>query len=274
MKWTKRILWTWITLTSLCSILLGFGWANGMFDTTLRNVSSERTILEESTPGTMDDALKLARTAQTKLQAMPAYRCIYLRDEFIDKSMNQNHMTLALRHEPFSVLMEWLGPGNKKNSKALYIEGKNDGKMIFRKGGIPIPLKLSLDASIKQKESRHTIAEAGLKNMVTKLITSWEKEKLLTETEVKMQQTSETVKIVDKTYKVESHCVECIHDPKYKANYSFYRIKVYFDTKTELPFLMEAFDWPTKEDPNGKLVERFLYIDIKPATLNDTDFKM
>ena len=78
----------------------------------------------------LEEALVLARTAQTKLQQMPGYHCVYLRDERIDAELHQNSLLLTVLHEPFSILMEWVEPRSKKGRKASYVTGKNDGTNV------------------------------------------------------------------------------------------------------------------------------------------------
>jgi hypothetical protein len=236
--------------------------------------NADVTMVEKSpgAVGTLQEALELARTAQTKLNQMAGYRCIYLRDEVIGNELQKNYLHLIILHDPFSVSMEWLEPTSKKGRKAIYVEGKNNNKMIVKQ----LVLKLTLDPeeSIKRKESRHTIVEAGLKNMMNRFVQAWEEEMQRNETQVKYSDAEVDVIISGKPQAYSCRCVEASHPAETKSKYAFYRVKLFFDTSNGLPVRMEGYDWPTASIPEGRLLERYTYADLKTEPVpTEKDFQ-
>src|SRR5260221_9953662 len=127
----------WITRVGIALLLilaggLAWAWSTGLFDKTVHNAAATTTETSPGATGTLQEALQLAKTAQAKLISIPGYRCIYLRDEVIDNELRPNYLILTVLHQPFSVCMEWLEPTSKKGRKAIYVEGKNDNKMLFK----------------------------------------------------------------------------------------------------------------------------------------------
>jgi hypothetical protein len=252
---------------------LYWAWYQGYFDRSVHDASAETVATSQEVAGDLNEALTLARAAQAKLRTWPGYRCIYLRDEVIGNELQQNSLRLIVRHQPFSVNMEWVEPTSKKGRKAVYVEGKNNNKMIVKQ----LVLKLTLDPqeSIKRKESRHTILEAGLKNMMDRFVAAWEEEQKANETDVKYFDAAVEVTVAGKHYHYPCRCVETTHPLSTKGKYVFARVKVYFSQETGLPVSMEGYDWPDGIDTQGRLLERYIYADMKtdPAP-GDADFEL
>src|SRR3954451_9290028 len=87
-----------------------WAWSTGWFDSTVHDASATTAETTARQAGGLDEALQMAKAAQAKLQAVAGYRCLYLRDERIANEMNENYLKMAVRHEPFSVIMEWVDP--------------------------------------------------------------------------------------------------------------------------------------------------------------------
>lgn len=256
---------TWLIVLCSLFVLAGGGllyaWQAGWFDSTVHNVSIGTTDTSEQASGNLDEALTLARAAQSKLQKMAGYQCVYLRDERIENELHENSLLLTVVHEPFGVLMEWVEPKSKAGRKAAYITGKNNGKMRVKVGFVTLPFDLNY--SITRKESRHTINEAGLKNLMDRFVKSWEEEKQAGETSTHYSDAIVEGTVSGKKYLYACHCVTTDHPPSTKGKYHFHRVKIYFDKETGLPVRMEGYDWPSGNEPEGRLIERYSYFDVK-----------
>lgn len=252
----------WIAL-SMAVILCASGtmaylWATGTFDAP----APEPTIIlgTEHSDTNMDEALRLIREAQAKFSKVKDYRCTYLRDEVIEGKMLNNHAILSIRHAPFSVGMEWVGPASKKGRRTVWTEGRNGGKMTVK-----VLLKMDLDPqeSVKRKESRHTINEAGLKNLIDRYHRSWVKEQQLGLTQIIIQDAQFTIKLPGKDYHLDCICVTSVHPPDSQKHFLFHIAKLYFDKKTGLPVRSENYDFPAPGQQYGPLVERYTYLDVQ-----------
>jgi hypothetical protein len=190
----------------------------------------------------------------------------------LDGQMQMNTMTLKVRHEPFSVAMEWHGPAQKKGRRAIYVHGKNDGKMVVKH---LITLKLDPAESIKRKESRHTILEAGILNLINRYEASWEREQTMGLTDLSVEEKIESIKIGDQTYTHPCHCVTSRHPADSRGTFEYYIAKVYFDKSSGLPIRTECYEFPSAGFPDGRLVERYTYLDLKlNAGLTEADFSV
>ena len=256
---------TWFFILCSTIVLAGssllYAWQAGWFDSAVHNVSVGTQQTTESASGTLDEAIGLARAAQAKLLEMPGYRCVYLRDERIDNELLQNSLLLTVLHEPFSVLMEWVEPSTKKGRKVAYITGKNNGKMRVKVGFAT--LSFDLNQSITMKESRHTINEAGLKNLMNRFVSSWEQEKLDGETATRYSDAVVEATVSGKHYSYSCRCIETDHPVTTRGKYVFHRTRIYFDKQTGLPVRMEGYDWPSGNETEGRLLERYSYFDVK-----------
>lgn len=252
---------------------LGLAWGLGYFDKDVHDAQVGTKTTSETKTADLSEALTLAKAAQVKLNQMQGYRCIYLRDELIDNELQKNYLKLTIHHEPFSVLMEWLEPKIKSGRKAIYVAGKNDNKMLVKQ----LFVKKTLDPSesITLKESRHTILEAGLKNMVDRFVKSWEVESKLEETTTSYSDVTVEVEVSGKKHSYDCRCVTTEHPLSVKGKYQFYRTTLYFDKAKGLPVRMEGHDWPTPTTPEGRLAERYTYIEVEPTTVpNPKEFQL
>lgn len=250
-----------VGLLVLCGGGVFAAWSYGLFDGTVHNANVGANQTSETTSGNLEEALTLAKAAQATLNQMPGYHCIYLRDERIDNTMLENSLLLTVMHEPFSVLMEWAEPKIKKGRKALYVAGKYDGKMIVKQ--LFVRKVMEINESISMKESRHTIDEAGLKNLVDRFVKAWEVESKTNETNTKYSDATIEAEVNKKKYSYPCRCVETDHPLSTKGKYMFHKVKIYFDKATGLPVRMEGYDWPKDEKSEGRLMEKYTYIDVK-----------
>jgi uncharacterized protein DUF1571 len=273
---------SWITAVGVLGMvgLVGVvAWAFGAFRPRLPDVPAATSTaqLEQAQSANMDQALVHIRTARDKFATVKDYRMTFLRDEVIKGEMQQNHMVMKVRHEPFSVYMEWLAPQSKKGRKTAYVEGLNNGKMLVREpiGRFAITVRLDPEESKKRGESKHTIKEAGYRNLVERYVKSWEKEKELGKTKVTIQEGELKVAMSDGDKTFNCIVVTTHHEPKDKEHFTFYRSRMYFNKETGQLVRLEGYDWPARrDDKEGELIERYTYLNVETNVgLTDGDFK-
>ncbi len=217
---------------------------------------------EEKKKATIDEALELIHKARDKFAGVKDCQCTYLRDEMIGNEMKKNHLILYVRHEPFSVCMEYVDP--HKGRKAAYVEGQNDNQIRLK--GVPLLKTIDPDGVLAKSQSRHRITEAGLKSMIDRFCARWAEEKKIGRTEVVIQDVDLKVALPEGERVRPCRMVMTLHNPKDKdsGHYLFYRTFVYFDKETGLPARMQGYDWPKDEnDKEGTLVEDYTYLDVK-----------
>jgi hypothetical protein len=240
------------------------------------DVVQQITALAPAQKAPFDAALELAHRARDRFAQVRDYRCTYLRDERIDDQLQENHLDLKVRHEPFSVAMKWVAPPGKKDRQAVFVRGKNDGKMLVR-GILPWTLKLDPKEAVERKESLHSIEEAGLKHAIERCCTAWEAEKPLNVTAVTVQDAELKGTLGDgRTVTRPCHSVTLVRDPAKapRQTLTFGTVRVYFDRETHLPVRLETFGYAPARDGEGVLEERYTYLEMQTNVgLTDADFK-
>jgi hypothetical protein len=240
----------------------------------------QEVVVESEQAAKVEDALALMRTAFDRFAGVTDYECTYLRDELIDGTFHENHLHLRIRHEPFAVRMEWLAPKAKKGRVTTYLAGQHKDQMVVKepvvRGLPPITVHLAPEESKKRKESRHVITEAGLRNAMARCLTRWEEDRSLGMTKVTLEDAELIVALPD--HEVLRACRRATllrpADSGARSSFDHYRVQVYFDKETNLPIRFETFDWPEAGHEDGRLIERYTYLDVRTNRgFKDADFE-
>jgi Protein of unknown function (DUF1571) len=228
---------------------------------------------EPSAPGAggiMDAPLRLVAEARQAYQGVTDYTSLFVKRERLrDQLQPENVMLMKVRTQPFSVYLRWLRPNNLANQEACYVTGRNNGMMRVHSTGLLGAVGfVSLDPRDPRalQNSRHTITEAGIGNLIERYAQRWEMENRLNKTQVR---------IAEYEYN-KRRCVrvETIHPDNTGGQFLFYRSVVYFDKENHLPIRVENYDWPRSGgDPNGALAESYSYADLRlNAGVNEATF--
>jgi hypothetical protein len=207
----------------------------------------------------MEEPLRLIYDAKKAMESIKDYSCVLVKKEKMDeKPPVENVISMKVRSEPFSVNLRWSEPKSLAGQEAVYVTGKNDGKMRVKSPGILGTLgflSLEPDDARAKATSRHAINESGLANMINRFVTAWEKEHKLNVTKVRMGDYEFNKR---KCTRVETTQLE---NPD--KQFLFQRTVVYFDKENHLPIRVECYDWPTKDGEAGELAEMFSYVNLR-----------
>ncbi|HID21190.1 MAG TPA: DUF1571 domain-containing protein, partial [Planctomycetaceae bacterium] len=216
-----------------------------------------------------DRALGLAYQARRKYQSIRGYTCIFIKRERINGVLGpMEFVQMKIRTRPFSIYMKWLQPYTGR--EVIYVHGRYGNKLLAHDTGAKkiIAGTVELDPRDRRllKYSRHPITEAGIGNMISKLIRHWEQQRRAPDGNI----------VVLDNARVDTNlcwCVKCIH-PHPSGRNAYYRIRVFFDKKSSLPIRFEGYDWPLQRgDVNGLLVEEYTYRNLRTdVTLTSWDF--
>lgn len=110
---------------------------------------------------------------QAQFRELQGYGVTFLKRERIDGSLGEmQHISLDVRHEPFSVYMKW--KNYDKGRQLLFVPEENDGMAHVRLGGFKGRLlgamKIAPDGPKAMAESRYPITEAGVLPIVRKML--------------------------------------------------------------------------------------------------------
>jgi len=108
-----------------------------------------------------------------KIEKASDYTATFFKQESVDGELKAaQRMKMKIRHEPFSIYMKWVA--GDRGRELIYVDGKNDGRMIVKLGGFKgrlLPaLKLDPNGSLALKEARHPVTEIGLLNLTRRII--------------------------------------------------------------------------------------------------------
>src|SRR5947208_12061799 len=104
-----------------------------------------------------------------RYEAVKNYTAIYEKEERTISKGAKAKIKLAFR-KPFAVRMEWLNDKGKIDQTAAYEEGKNDGNIMFKEGGLTGSLVGTLhikpDSALAREDSRYPITRTGIGDLI------------------------------------------------------------------------------------------------------------
>lgn len=229
-------------------------------------------------PHPLDSALELAYTGLAAMKAnIHDYQAILVKRETVDGVVGEaNYMRIKIRNPrttasgtvPFSVYMKFLKPKSVSGREVIYVQGRNDGKILAHEAGLLTGIKtfhLDPDGWLAMKGNRHPIYEAGLENLVAKLIEKAERDRAAGMCHVEYR----------KGAKVNGRVctmIEVIHEDK-RAPFEFYKAQVFIDDELQVPVRYSAWDWPVTPGAEPQLIEEYTYVQIEiNVGLTDRDF--
>jgi hypothetical protein len=213
--------------------------------------------------------LQVLRTAAERIAAVKGYTATFRKQERIQGKLGpETTMEMKVRHQPFAVYLKYLNP--QAGKEVVYAEGRYGNKVIGHNAGWTRQLlpRLAVPPThpLALAESRHPITEAGLANLIRKLIHFRELDLA----------DPEAVTILDRATGPNGQPVlRSFHEhPHYQPDRPFARVEVLYDPETFLPIQITSFDWPSPDDPGHfPLAERYTYENLNlDAKLSDLDF--
>ncbi len=235
---------------------------------TFRAVSA--TAAEAAKEHPLLPALRIAYDLQKHIDGeVKDYTCTFVKRERIgDQLTEPEYVNAKFRHEPFSVYLGFLKPESKKGQEAIYVEGKNDGCLVGHGCGLQKllgPIKLKPTSALAMKDNHYPITEAGVRNLVKRLIEVGEHDSKFDECEVKFFQNA-------KINGVNTTCIQVSH-PNPRREFLFNMARIYIDDEQRIPVRYESYDWPKTAGGKPELIEEYTYLNIKlNVGLTDADF--
>ncbi|REJ65312.1 MAG: DUF1571 domain-containing protein [Planctomycetota bacterium] len=212
-------------------------------------------------------------SAKRRLEALKTrvqeYSCRMIKRERIGGELRPREIIdMKVRHEPFSVFLEFLSPENVKGQQVAYIEGRNDGKMVVRPVGVKGifgPVKIRPDGPLAMQDQRYPITHIGFVRLTEELIAVAEHDRQFGECEVR---TFKGAKIGDRVCTV----TEVVH-PVARNEFRFHRARIFVDDELDIPIRFASWSWPTEEGGKPVLEEEYTYTNLKlNPGFTDADF--
>lgn len=214
--------------------------------------------------------IRWARAGLVDMQRIDDYSCTLVKRELIDgKLVGPTWYALKVRHEPFSVYLRNEGRRGPRGEEAIYVDGRNDGKMwahsdTYRTLG---SVAFFPDSRQAMRESRYPITDIGVVKLVERLVEVAEHDAQFGECEVKFYPDT----------KVDARptlCVAVTH-PVPRKEFTFHHARIYVDREWNIPIRYEAYSWPAKKGDRPPLLEEYTYLKLEvDRGYSDTDFDM
>jgi hypothetical protein len=168
---------------------------------------------------------------------------------------------------PLSVYLNFLKPTSVQGREIIWVEGRNDGKMVVHETGIGGLININLDpnGALAMRGQRYPITDIGIENLVRKMIETGIRDRQYGECNVQFFENA-------KIGKVTCMMLQVTHPIK-RDHFDFYQARLYFDQNLKVPIRYESWSWPTT--PGGKpvLEEEYMYLQLAVNVgLSDQDF--
>lgn len=241
-----------------------------------------RPVMDEASgelSGNKETASPLARQTERLregiafLRSEPDYTARFYRHERVEGKMQEaEEVDLQVRHEPFSVRMNWEDVGRE----VLYVEGENRDRMLVRLGGFKRifgHIKLSPTSSTAMSRARYPITEAGLLRLAERILKHRERD-LSSPNGVRCRELPG--KAVDGR-ECDVFVVE-YDSPKTGDEYS--KSMICLDKEWNVPLAVKNWGWPQQGSSRAAadedtLIEDYAFTDIEfDVRLADDDFRL
>lgn len=232
------------------------------------------------TAATFPQILELARTGLEQMRRnVRDYSCVIAKRELVNSQLGDYEFMIAkVRHRrseggrvvvPFSVYLQFQKPDNLRGREVIFVEGRNDGKLIVHEGGLRgrlLPtLRIDPNGPVALRNNRYPISDIGIENLLVKLLERGERDSELAQCRVELRGGA---RMNDRACTV----IELKHTTR-RPNADFYMAQIFMDDELRLPIRYAAFDWPAVSGGEAPPLEEYSYMHLKTNVgLTDLDF--
>lgn len=209
------------------------------------------------------------------LAGIEGYTATLTKQEVVgNELLDEQSMHLKCRQNPFSVYLVW--QSGDTGREVIYVEGRNDGKLIAHDGGWKARLpafNLHPECRLAMLDARYPVTSAGFKSIITMMLDQHRDDLIsgaVASCDVDENQSYDGRRCVMFTTQYKSREVS----PTYRKSIT------YLDHEWNLPVRTDHFEWPANGDAGDDkdldpktLIESYSFTDVKlPAPLSDSDF--
>ncbi len=230
-----------------------------------------------SAPHPLDRAISMAESALENIRSnVLDYSAIMVKRERINGVLGSpEYMQMKVRcprsvsgkNIPFSVYLKTLKPKKSAGREVIWIQGQNDNKLCAHETGLLGMKRFYLDPTgwIAMQNNRYPIHDAGIENLIIKLIERAETAKVAGHSVVSYRDNAEIMKR-------KCELIELLNEQQHE-NDEFYKAHVFVDKELNLPVRYVAFDWPKTPGGKPEIIEEYTYVRINlNQGFQDKDF--
>jgi hypothetical protein len=236
--------------------------------------------------GTLDDALQIARDGMARMEnELVDYRGRMVKRERVGRTLTpESELQFKIRTrrggeiagvkpQSMAVYLRFLRPDSMTGREVIWVEDRNDGKLIAHDSGLAALIKVTLDPKgfWAMQGNRYPLTEIGFKNLVGQL---------LERSEMVRAEGGAEVTFVDSflvgdrdclLIQVRPYATNGKVDPNTKLDFSLAEIAI--DKQRQIPLRYVAYGIPEAEGESPPLLEEYTYLDVElNVGLTDNDF--
>ena len=225
----------------------------------------------------LDDAISKAEEGLANIRANVAdYTALMVKRERVNGTLGDvEYMRIKVRNErqterglvPLSIYMNFVKPKAVKGREVIWVRGQNDNRLSAHETGM-VGFKtfhLDPDGFLAMRGNRYPIYEAGIENLVVRLIEKATRDRAAGHCEVRYLDGA-------KINKRPCSMIEVLHSER-REPYEFHKAQVFIDDELNIPVRYVAYDWPSTPGGNPILMEEYTYVNVGlNVGLTDRDF--
>jgi hypothetical protein len=181
---------------------------------------------------------------------------------YIDMWVREEIRTGSQVTSPLSVYMQFVGPSEFEGRRVLFVEGRNEGKILARKGGDRfeyVVTKIDPNGENAKSESLLPITQSGFTPMLVALVAGLEKQAA-----ADPSGTNTHVERIDGAKLDGRPCYALrITHPQKQDDLEFHTATIFIDSELHVPARIEKSDWPASADQTPALIAEYNYTDIQ-----------
>jgi hypothetical protein len=212
--------------------------------------------------------LEMLTDVETWFDSVPAYTATFHKQERVKGELLQGQtFAIKVRQDPFAIYFRSISP--EAGKELIFARGHFKDQVVAHSTGLArllAPrLQVAPDHPLLMAQSRHPVTDAGLGNLIRRLIhyRRQDLEEAEAETVLDRYQSSDGRKWLRSTH---------IHHDASNGR-PFARTEILYQPDTGLPVQFVGYDWPPQGQTEPVLGERFRYDHLElDATISSKDF--
>jgi hypothetical protein len=226
----------------------------------------------------LDAALDLARKALERLDDVTDYTAVLIKQERLSGRLGPEVQMAMKFHQsppaaaqgeagPRSIYLNFLEPSGVRGREVIWVEDRNDGKIVAHEGGWFGVLTVHLDptGSLAMRGERYPITELGLRRLLEQLLERGLRDRRLGDCLVSIEADHEHGDLPCTRVRVEH--------PEPRPGYDFHIAEIFIDPVRMVPLGYAAYSWPSAPGAPPVLEERYTYRELSlNVGLTESDF--
>lgn len=189
--------------------------------------------------------------------------------EYIEAKIRNRKISGGRIVQPLSVYLGFRKPSSVEGREVIYVEGRNDDKLIAHEGGLKgkfLPtVTIPTDGMLAMRGQRYPMTDIGIENLIVKLIERGQRARKLPDVRCEFRKNA---RVQDRTCTVLQ-----VIQPSRSPDAEFHQAQVFIDDQYQIPIRYIAYDWPTQQGQPLPVIEEYNYLNLKlNVGLTDADF--